>query len=367
MKILIMGFSKIKYMPYMNFYIDNLDSQKNQVHLLFWNRDLKEEKTDHLKNVTLHEFKQYQEDDVSKLSKLGNFAKYRRFAQKLIKAEQFDFIFILHSLPGILLSDVLIKNYENRYVFDYRDATYEQFAPYKKRIGALVKHSRATFVSSDGFRALLPEECAQKIHTSHNLLADSLLHRDERAKNGIPCQKIRIAFWGFIRHEQINKELIARVAADERFELHYYGREQQVALNLKNYVGEIGAQNIFFHGEYKPEDRYDFVKSTDLIHNVYFDENMMRAVSNKYYDSIIFRIPQICMPASFMGVQAQKAGIGLALDPRDEHFTEQLYQYYENLDQRAFFSCCDQELKRVYAQYEQGISVIKRSTNEVTL
>lgn len=31
MKILIIGFTKIKYMPYMNFYLDNIDKAKHEV------------------------------------------------------------------------------------------------------------------------------------------------------------------------------------------------------------------------------------------------------------------------------------------------------------------------------------------------
>ena len=34
MKILVMGFAKIKYMPYLNFYTDNFDKIGNDVHLL---------------------------------------------------------------------------------------------------------------------------------------------------------------------------------------------------------------------------------------------------------------------------------------------------------------------------------------------
>ena len=56
MKILIMGFSKIKYMPYINFYLGNIDVAANDVHLLYWNRDLMPEDTTVLKGVTLHEF-----------------------------------------------------------------------------------------------------------------------------------------------------------------------------------------------------------------------------------------------------------------------------------------------------------------------
>ena len=76
MKILVMGFSKIKYMPYMNFYLENIDTSKNDVHLLYWNRDLQQEDTSHLQDVTLHEFKCYQEDDVSKFSKIKSFLKF---------------------------------------------------------------------------------------------------------------------------------------------------------------------------------------------------------------------------------------------------------------------------------------------------
>ena len=85
MKILIIGFAKIKYMPYMNMYLNNIDTEKNDVHILYWNRDLKEEDTSKLKNVTLHEFKCYQEDDVSKISKITSFVKFRKFALKELK------------------------------------------------------------------------------------------------------------------------------------------------------------------------------------------------------------------------------------------------------------------------------------------
>ena len=91
MKILILGFSKIKFMPYANFYLENIGVKKNDVHFLYWNRDLKEEDLSGYSGITFHEFKCYQEDDVSKLSKIGSFLKYRKFAKRLIKKGEFDF------------------------------------------------------------------------------------------------------------------------------------------------------------------------------------------------------------------------------------------------------------------------------------
>ena len=362
MKILIVGFSKIKYMPYMNFYLENIDIQRNDVHVLYWNRDLKKEDVSFLAGITLHEFSCKQEDDISKFSKIGSFLKFRKYVKKMLKQEKFDFLIILHSLPGVLIYDVLQRKYKNRYIFDYRDSTYERFIPFKRVIGNLVKNSSATFVSSDAFRRFLPESEKYKIFTSHNLLMDSLAHRKEKKDFGTISDKIRIAFWGFIRHEEVNRILIKRISADDRFELHYYGREQRVALNLKAYVKEIEAENVFFHGEYKPEDRYEFVRHTDIIHNVYKDPNMMLAMANKYYDAVIFYVPLVSICGSFMAETAKKAGIGFEIDLNEENCLDKLFDEYDNFEKKQFYENCDRELERVLLEYNYGVQLIKKIT-----
>ena len=362
MKVLIIGFSKIKYMPYINFYLENIDTASNDVHLLYWNRDLKEEDTSSLSGITLHEFCCKQDDDVSKFSKIGSFIKFRRYAKLVMKQEHFDFIIVLHSLPGVLTCDTLRRKYKNKYIFDYRDSTYESFPTFKMIIGRLVKNSSATFVSSDAFRRFLPESEKNKIFTSHNMLMDSLSHRDEKAKHGTVSNKIRIAFWGFIRHEEINREIIKKIAADLRFELHYYGREQQVALNLKQYAKDIDAKNVFFHGEYKPEDRYEFVRNTDIIHNVYNDANMMLAMGNKYYDAAIFYLPLMSINGSFMAKTSKNAGVGFDVNPYDDNFTDTLYETYISMDKNEFSKKCDNELERVLVEYRSGAELIRKLT-----
>ncbi len=363
MKILIMGFTKIKYMPYINFYLDNLDKTASEIHVLYWNRDLQSEDLSKYEGCIFHEFRCFQEDDVSKLSKIKSFAKYRKYAKKLLKAEAYDFVFVLHSLTGVLVADILKKRYKGRYIFDYRDATYESFAPFKRIVGSLTVNSAATFVSSDAFRPLLPKNCKGKIYTSHNLLVDSFSHSNDKEFYGIPSDKIRVAFWGFIRHEEINKEIIKKMAADSRFELHYYGREQEIALNLKAYAKEICAENVFFHGEYKPEQRYDFIKTTDIIHNLYSNtENppTLHAMGNKYYDGIIFGIPQLCAEGSFMAKKVRAAGVGLACNPYDRDFTEKVFNYYNSIDKKAFFEACQIELLNIFDEYNRGIEIIKK-------
>ncbi|WP_099205680.1 hypothetical protein [Scatolibacter rhodanostii] len=355
MKILILGFAKLKYMPYINFYLNNIDSHRNEVHILYWNRDLKDE--DKLGTQYMyHEFQKNQEDDIFKLKKVESFLEYRKYALDLLKKNVFDKVIVLHSLPGILLHSYLIKNYKQRYIFDFRDLTYERNFLFKRIIGKLVQNSAATFVSSDGFREYLPK--LDKIYTSHNILIESLDHRiikSEKERRNLP---IRIAFWGFIRHEELNRKIVEKIAKDNRFELHYYGREQKVALNLKKYVQEISAQNVFFHGEYKPEDRYEFVKNTDIIHNIYDDFNMKLAMANKYYDGIIFHLPQLCMPNSFMGDMVTTKGLGLVCSPYEDDFINKIYSYVNELDLHQLHSNCKFELERVMFEYKLGVQII---------
>ncbi len=353
MKILIVGFAKIKYMPYLNLYLENLDRVKNDIHLVYWNRDMKEENTKKLQGITVHEFTSLQDDDAPKLSKMGNFKKFRDYALSVLK-EGFDFIIILHSLPGVLLSKELVRDFKNRYIFDYRDFTYENFLPYKSVIHTLVNNSYKTFVSSDAFRAFLPDN--KKILTSHNVLAcdteaDKNIHKT-------PSDKIRIAFWGFIREEKTNLEIIKKLADDERFELHFYGREQSICESLKKYACE-NAGNVYFHGEYTPEERDEFARNTDLIHNVYAESNMKLAVSNKYYDSLIYEIPQLVMKNSYMGVLVINNGIGKAVNPSDEDFADDVFRYYQSINRSKFENNCRQVLEKVKAQQNTVTDIIK--------
>lgn len=357
MRILILGFTKMKFMPYVNFYLSNIDKRVNEIHIIYWNRDCKKEDLLKFTQYALHEFVCYQEDDVSKISKIKNFYKYSRFVRTIIAENKFDKLIVLHTLPAILLYDVLRK-YRGRYILDYRDSTYEYYSLFKYLVANIVKWSEITFVSSDAFRKYLPSRYKAKIYTSHNILEESLLHQEDKERYGVASGVMRIAFWGFIRHEDVNKAIILRLAGDSRFELHYYGREQQVAENLKIFAKDVSATNVFFHGEYNPTDRYEFIKNTECIHNIYYDKNMMLAMGNKYYDGIIFRIPQVCMPESYMGQMCETHNVGTVLNPYDDTFADKLFDYLTNLNIREFQQCCKVELNRIIKEYEQGKKMI---------
>lgn len=353
MKILIIGFAKIKYMPYLDFHLKNLDLEKNDVSLVYWNRDCDDDASVDAR-VKTYEFKSFLDDESPKASKITSFIKFRKFTKKIIEKEQFDFITVFHSVPSLLFADILLKKYKNRYIFDYRDATYESFAPFKKAIEKMTEASYATFVSSDAFRKLLPE--SEKIYTTHNMLLASLEHRVDYGEKNEPLE---ISFWGFLRHNEINRAIVDRIANDSRFTLVFHGKEQETTKYIKNYCKENGIKNVSFTGEYKAEDRYDFPKTAALLHNIFLNDTTVYAVGNKFYDGIMFYIPMICNKGSFMGELCEKYGVGIAADPFETDFADKIFEYYKNLDREQFKKNCDTARLHILKEYNETAEILK--------
>lgn len=346
-------------MPYASFYLDQIDFLSNQVEIVYWNRDLKDEDLNKYgSSIKFHEFRDEMEDCISKKDKIQHFIKYRKFVKNILRTKRFDLIISLHTLPGLLVLDTLVKNYKRKFILDYRDSTFENNFIFGSLVKLLAKNAKVVFVSSDAFRKFLPHSGVD-IETSHNILAESLKHRDDRKKGYVASKKIRIAFWGLLRHLTHNLLIIDRIANDPRFELHYYGRELSMGKQLREYISQNHIKNVFIHGEYVPEDRYEFSKYTDIIHNSYNDANTLLAMGNKYYDGIIFRIPQLCMPGSYMAERCEKKGVGFSVDPLNENFASIVYELYSNLDFVSFEKNCDKDLETILEEYNRSTMIIK--------
>lgn len=357
MKILLIAFSKVKYAPYIDFYLHTLDSNGCQVHLLYWNRDGEKENLSHLKGITLHEFRTMQEDDVAKYRKIRNFLRFRRFAKNLLRTEHFDALIVLTSLPAVLLSALLTRRYAGRYIFDYRDVTYEHLPFYRRRIHQVARRAAGIFISSEGFRDYLTPDTAHKTYLTHNLRPEDLRHWE---RENSPSKVIRLAFWGCLRDEPLNRRLVDVLSSDSRFELHYYGREQRTSRSLQEYARKCGAKNVFFHGEYDPKDRHAFARETDLLHNMFSNDTMQPAVSNRYYDGTLFHIPQLCFSGSRMGELCEAAGIGIAADPFGADFSDRIYRWYTHLDRGAFERACEQEIARATPEYQAAQKAVRQ-------
>ena len=127
MKIAILGFTKVKYMPYLHFYLDQIDADENEVHLLYWQRD-SEPDVPMPQGVIGHAYEYPMSDALPLKKKLPGILGYSRFARKNLKKLQPDLLIALHSTTAVCIYPQLMGKYKGRYIFDFRDVTYEGMA-----------------------------------------------------------------------------------------------------------------------------------------------------------------------------------------------------------------------------------------------
>ena len=353
MKVLLLGFGKIAYMPYMNFYLDNAPDNV-EFELIYWDRDGNKDAPVPSRISKAYKFEKHLEEQFSFRQKLKYFISYRFFALKILKYNEYDRIIVLHTTPGLTICDYLARKYDNRYLLDFRDISYEYKSFYRKIVGYLARHANAVFVSSSGFRKFLPNDMNSIM--IHNYNVDSLEHGFVKSMIDRKRDVLRVSYWGLVRQLELNKNVIDALGNDDRFELHYYGRMQQEGRDMEAYSIEKGYRNIFFHGAYMPEDRYVFAEQTDLIHNIYdVDFVTGNATGNKYYDGLIFHIPQICTAGSHMAKLISEDNVGLNIEIDDSCLADTIWNYYQGLDWSSFDEACDSSLEYILAEQKQAI------------
>lgn len=341
MNLALIGPSKLRYMTYMKQYLDILEEKDCAAHVIYWDRDGVPEQEWAYK-ATFHVFREDIRDDWPHYKKIIPFLKFRRYIRDVLKETKCKKVVFFQTVTGLSIFNYLVNRYSKNYIFDYRDIDWTQkIAFLKKATAKLVQSSALTFISSDGFRDYLQKSV--HIVRMHNVdggqLEESLSFNrlKNNPRNGDCC---KVAFWGNLRHGVIDNEALAAFGCDKRFEFHFYGAAPEMSyyLEMKKVVEDGNFDNIFFHGLYSSSDRKKFVDDVDLLWNCYYFDNgaYNPAVSNKYYDGIMFRIPQVVFKNSFSGKEVPEKELGVAIDPSEPDYLDVIYLYWTSVNYKKF-------------------------------
>ena len=81
------------------------------------------------------------------------------------------------------------------------------------------------------------------------------------------------------------------------------------------------------------------------------------AVSNRFYDGMIYHIPQVVENDGFKPEWANSSGIGTSIE-LDGNFADNLYAYYLNIDAEEFDKACDECLQTVISEDDSYVDHI---------
>ena len=166
-----------------------------------------------------------------------------------------------------------------------------------------------------------------------------------------------------MRYFEFQRYYLDALKNDSRFNIVFHGDGPELKL-YKEYCAENGFVNVTFTGSYNNEDKAALLKEAHILNNCYgYTQNagnkLKYAVSNRFYDGMIYHIPQLVEPEGFKPEWANASGIGVSFPP-DKNFANKLYDYYINIESESFDKACNRELDRVIEDDDRYIEMIDK-------
>lgn len=342
----------IKRCPYLKNYTNCLNELSIDYEIISWDRSVNQQtEIPNLNAKKNHIFKYPSKEQKSPVYKIADFYRFSKYAKDTIQKQKYDKLVVLTTMSGIVILKELCTQYKNKYIFDYRDASFEFFKPFNTLLNKIVVNSTFTSISSRGFLEVLPKY--ENYVMAHNCSNFKTVTSDTKLKNS----KVVVGYIGGLRESDYMKLLVDRFVNDYRFEFIAHGGGE----NLQELIEySTGMNNVIFTGEYIESQKKDLIKDFDLICYNYpesFVNNL--ALANKFYDGLSYRKPLLGNANTYSGQLIKDNDVGISLDFNDKEYKEKLFEYYMNYNSQDFETQCDRLLFKIKEENDIYVKKIK--------
>jgi len=338
--------------PYMDRYLEHVDG--NAFDIVYWNRDGIDEEAVGARQS--FRFNTLLGLNASKWAKAWGYRSFRKFAQAVLQENDYDGVILLQTAAGILLRRVLKRKYAKRYVLDIRDYTMERNKLFYLIEKAVVNASAFTVISSEGYKEFLPP--SNYVVTNNDRSLDSEIVAKIRNRERNP-RKLVIAYIGFIRQQEQFKRLLALFKNDERFELHFIGKEAE---KLMPFCRDNQIANVRIEGQFPSARTATYYDGVEIINSLNGNNTpaLNYLLSNKLYFAAQLQMPILVCQGTYMEKVAVGNGLGYTFDASDPGACDKLYDYYQHIDWNSFGKNCDAFLEKVDMQNRNFTDRIER-------
>ena len=333
MKIALVLAGNIWFAPYLSIYTKMLDEWKISYEIISWNRDGNDP------NIGI----QYGEKLNVKNggADLLSYWKYLSFVKKKILQNRYSKLIVFGPQIGILLHSFLRKYYNGRYILDYRDLSIEQKFYLQGVFKSLLKHSYANVISSPGFKKYLPSNV--QYYISHNFdasLVECVLESKSYSYKWKAPDVVDVLTIGGIRDYSSNIEIIKSLANNSNFMLRFIGKGHAADLS-QQYTIKYAIQNVSFEGFYSKEKEGTYIEKCTFL-NVFYPtvKTHSTALSNRFYNALIYKKPMIVTSNSTQGDLVDNYQLGISIVNTD-NLVLKLNDYISNFDYLSFCQRCD--------------------------
>lgn len=346
MKVGLLIQNNLWFCPYVDIYVQLLKEWKVDYELIYWNRD---------GNPEIDGIAYNGKGFSSKFAKISGYFKYGQFLRKVIKENKYDRLIVFSPQIGIFISKFLAKNYSKRYIFDYRDLSIEQNKIFKVPFERVLDNSYANVISSPGFKRCLPK---RDYIISHNFIASEVEKAIISNVEEYGYKPIEILTIGGIRDYDSNSQVIKALANHENISMSFVGRGS-AREPLENMAKETSVKNSSFSGYYDKKDEPNIIKKSTFL-NIYYPDKISHAtaLSNRFYNSLIYRRPMIVTKGQIQGDYAERYNVGISVsDPTNLPY--QIQKWINNIDFPEYQNNCKVLLKSFFEDYNKFKKVLR--------
>lgn len=359
MKIAILGATNIKHMSLISHYLDNIDLDKNQVDIIYTDKYDIEEKVDGI--TKYYKYSVNIDSSWSFAKKAIKYYRFKPFATKILKDNNYDFVIVWGSYTGHLFKNFLIKNFKERYILNIRDYFYEKNSVIYARMAQLINYSFITTISSEGFLEFLPNSSKYQTIYSYNSKVINKANKNEKLTLNKP---LKISFIGNIRFLEVNKNILDELKNDSRFLVQFFGTGSEL---LENYAKENNIKNVKFSGGFDISETYKFLNETDVINNLFGNKDIAldTALSIRMYYALFLNKPILTSKGTFTASQANQFGLGIEINTDNlSGLGNQIVNYFNKINNVQINKKIEKYISQVLMQNEIFYQKLEKVFNE---
>jgi len=351
MKIGVVTPNNLWISPYVKIYTSLLDEIKAEYEIISWNREGRKEE-----GIQFN----YRPKSRKPLALLWPYYKFASFVKKTVKEKKYDRLIVFTPQSALFLSGFLKKHYCGKYIFDYRDLSLEQKSYFKKPFLTVLQNSAVNVISSPGFKKYLPQGFDYII--SHNFNVDIVKQALASEPKLVKKDNLSVLTIGAIRKD-MNSEVIDALGNVNGVSLSFVGKGP-ASQSLEDYARDKGLKNVTFKGYYQKEEEADIINGCNFI-NIFYPQvpSHTTAVSNRFYNSLIYKRPMLVTKNSTQGDYAEKYNVGLAIE-NCSNLSDAMNEYLRNLDYPTYCSRCNELLREMLSDYYRWRDIVSNFVTE---
>lgn len=347
-KIAIVVCGDVYVCPYLSKYVDACKEKSVEYEILHWNRSGIER--EYPANYRSYGEKSY--IYAPKKKKLFAFLRFGKFLRQTIRQERYDKLIVLTTLPAVLCYDLLIGKYRGKYIFDFRDLSFEKNKLFLRCVQKICDRAFFACVSSPGYTDILG---ARGLVPAHNFRHEDLENKKDTADE--IADKIHLVHVGIGRGDENNRLIADAFGNDPRFRITIAGRGNDTP-SFVEYVKKYS--NITVAGAYANAEKEKFIREATMLLCYYpCTYNGAKALANRYYDGIIYKKPLLGNIDTYGGRRLMERGLGISLHLKDADAADKVYSYITQLDMQAYNEMAEKELAEVLQEDKHYLQKIR--------